>query len=89
MEYHIPKPVKKLIRSPYTSIFSGVILFASGVFESTETALEKILNIEIESYMGIIVFAVVQILKAITDIFEGLEKLEVAELAEKEKHHEL
>ena len=89
MGYHIPKPVKRLVRSPYTSIFSGVILFASGVFESTETALEKIFSIEIESYMGIIVFAVVQILKAITDIFEGLEKLEVAELAEKEKHHEL
>ncbi len=53
MEYSIPKPVKKLIRSPYTSIFSGVILFASGVFESTETTIEKILHIEIESLWGL------------------------------------
>lgn len=86
MKYNVPAPLKKILRSPYISIFTGVILFASGVFESTETALEKFFHIEIESYMGIIVFSIVQILKAITDIFEGLEKFEVAELAEEETH---
>ncbi|WP_027358376.1 hypothetical protein [Desulforegula conservatrix] len=86
MKYKVPEPLKKLLRSPYTSIFTGVILFASGVFESTETALEKFFDIEIKSYMGIIFFAIVQILKAITDIFEGLEKFEVAGLTEEETH---
>lgn len=85
MRYKVPEPIKKMIRSPYTSIVTGLILLASGIFESTETALEKLFNIEIESYMGVIVFAVVQILKAITDVLEGLEKLEVAEMGEEER----
>lgn len=85
MNYRIPESVRKLIRSPYTSITTGGILLVSGLFESAETALEKILDVEIESYMGIIIFAVVQILKAMTDVFEGLERLEVAEMEEKER----
>lgn len=83
MKYKVPEAVRRIVRSPYSTMATGFILLASGIFESTETALEKFFDMEIKSYMGIIFFATVQILKAITDIIEGLEKLEVAELEEK------
>lgn len=76
------KKLRKIIRSPYFSVGLGVMLLLCGVLEAVETVLEDFMEIEVRTHHGLILYGIGQIMKALTDVFEGTEGLVVMEAAE-------
>jgi hypothetical protein len=64
--------LKKIIHSPYLSIFAGVILLLTAGYE-TVTTLE---NFTIGAHHGILLYSLVHIAKAIPEIKEGVGQIE-------------
>ena len=82
----LPCWLRRIIKSPYTTLTTALILLVSGIFEVSETVLEDILQMEIRAHHGVLLFALVQIFVAIEHILSGLEGIEkVEEIEEKEE----
>ena len=82
----LPCWLRRIVKSPYTTLFTALVLLVSGLFEALETVLEDVLNIEIRIYHGVFLFALVQIFIAFEHIMEGLEGIEkIEETEEKEE----
>ena len=73
--------IKLIVTSPYLNFVSGIILFASGVSESLHE-YQEMEGLHFGIHHGIILFSLVQILKTIPEIFEGLEFIRRAEEGE-------
>jgi uncharacterized membrane protein HdeD (DUF308 family) len=78
--------VKKIIiktanwlKSPKVTLVIGIMLFISGIFEISETFVEKVvenfLGFEIGLEHGIIIFGFTQIFIALCHLFEGIENI--------------
>lgn len=74
--------LRKMIRSPYFSFTMGMMLLICGILEATETILEDFINIDLGTHHGLIIFGFGQVLKSLTDIFEGTESIVVTEAVE-------
>lgn len=71
-----PRWLRRVLTSPYTTLFTALVLLVSGLFEAFETVLEDFFHIEIKTYHGLLLFAAVQIGVAIEHILKGFENLE-------------
>lgn len=80
------KLLKKLVHNPYLDLSVGTILIISGLWEAWETLPKDISMLNIKASHGIVVFGLVTALKAIADMFAGLEFMDEAEYIEKKKH---
>lgn len=78
--------LKKLVHNPWVDFSVGGILLISGLWEAWETLPQDIANANIRANHGIIVFGIVTTLRAIADMFGGLEFMDEAEYIEHRKN---
>jgi len=78
------KTLKSIVSNPYLNLFVGLTLFYSGVSESWDE-FQKMENIRFGVHHGVILFSLMQILKTLPELFEGLEHInQVGELGQEE-----
>ena len=67
--------LRKILRSPYLALFSGVIL----LFTSGYDVWQNFADTNIGTRHGILLFGIMQILKSLPDILDGIAALDGAE----------
>ena len=71
------KALKWIVTNPYLNVVVGLIFLCSGVVE-TVRELEELEELKVGAHHGVILFALLQILKNLPDVFEGLEFIDTA-----------
>ncbi len=64
--------LKRIVENPYLNLIVGLLFLYSGVSEMLHE-LEELEEHKIGVHHGVIVFAVLQIFKTLSELFEGLE----------------
>ena len=67
--------LRKITQSPYLNLLSGLILLATSAYEIFQSIDEAALGVR----HGILVFSMIQIVKAIPEIMHGLSEVQEAE----------
>ena len=67
--------LKRIVENPYLNIIVGLLFLYSGLSETVHE-FEGFANFEIGAHHGVIIFAILNILKTLPDLFEGLEYIE-------------
>lgn len=67
--------LKKIVKSPYLNLLSGLVLLLTSGLEIWENLEE----FHLETHHGIFFFAIVQIIKTFPEIMHGFEAIEDAE----------
>lgn len=75
----------KIVRHPALDLTVGIILFISGFVEVWETLPDDFSNGHIRSSHGVVILGLVMALKALTDVFAGMEFMIEADKVKKEK----
>lgn len=75
----------KLIHHPMLDLTVGIILFISGFVEVWETLPQDIQNGHLRATHGVLILGFVMALKALTDVFAGLEFIVESKKVRKEK----
>ena len=70
--------LKKFVSNAYLNLIIGILFLYSGISE-TWHELQVAEEIHIGSHHGVILFALLHILKILPDLFEGLEYINNAE----------
>lgn len=70
--------IRDVIRSPGVTMSMGLILIVFGLLETTDTALERLLHIDIGTGHGFILVGIVQVLHSIVIMIEGIENVSIA-----------
>lgn len=68
------KILKMIVTNPYLNLLVGLILLYSGISESWYE-IQEMNNVHFGVHHGVIVFSLMQILKTLPDIFEGMDFL--------------
>lgn len=79
------KILKKLVHNPWVDFSVGGVLLISGLWEAWETLPQDLANANINSSHGIIIFGIITALKAIAEMFGGLEFMDEAEYIEEKR----
>jgi len=74
--------LKKIVNSQYANLVIGFMLFLSAGYEIYETIEESFLRV----HHGIFIFSIVQIFRAVIEIFHGLDKIEKSEEEKMDNH---
>ena len=67
--------LKRITKSPYLNLLSGLILLATSGYEVFITANEAVVGVS----HGILMFSIIHVIKVIPDIMHGLAEIEEAE----------
>ena len=70
----LSKMIRKLVDNPYLNLLVGIVLISSSFMEVWESVHED--TIKLGTHHGVMLFGIIQTLKALPDIFESLESLE-------------
>lgn len=73
--------LKKLIHNPYIDLAVGAILLVSGLWETWETIGPDLLAGNFRLHHGTVFLGFITALRAVADIFAGLEFMDEAEYA--------
>lgn len=65
--------LRKFISHPWVGLIVAMVMLLAGLSEGWETLQEDLMNTELRAHHGIIVYGFYAMLKAIPDVFEGLE----------------
>ena len=63
--------LEKITRSPYLNLLSGLVLLISSGYETLHT----LDHLSLGAHHGVLIFSLIQILKALPEIMDGAEKL--------------
>lgn len=77
--------LRKFVKNPWLDLSVGAILVISSMFEVWETFPQDFTTANLRSEHAIIIFGFVMVLKALTDLFAGLEFMDEANQIEKDK----
>src|SRR5262245_1111076 len=66
--------VKRFVRSPLTQLIVAIILIVTSVIEASETFMQDFYSFKLRASHGLLVVGIVQVLAAIPDLIEGLER---------------
>lgn len=66
--------LKRITENPYLDLFSGLVLLMTSAYQTITTLGHAGLGV----HHGILVFSIVQIIKAVPEITRGLSELEKA-----------
>ena len=65
--------LRKFVSHPWVSLMVAIVMLLAGLSEGWETLQEDLMNADLRAHHGIIVYGFYAMLKAIPDVFEGLE----------------
>ena len=72
--------VKRFVRHPLTQLIVAIILIVTSLIEASETFVDDLYNFKLRASHGLLVVGIVQVLAAIPDLIEGVERyLETAD----------
>jgi len=77
--------LKKLVHNPWIDFSVGGILLVTGLWETWQTLPQDLASSNLKASHGIIIFGLVTALKAIAEVFAGLEFMDEAEYIEEKK----
>ena len=80
--------LKKLVHNPWVDFTVGGILLLTGMWEAWATIPQDLASSNFRTAHGVIVFAIVAILRSVAEMFGGLEFMDEAEYIEHEKKRE-
>lgn len=75
MFYKIIRTLKRIVENPYMNIGVGLILLYSGIDDAVDE-LKMLEEFDIGAHHGVILFAILHVLKTLPDVFEGLEYID-------------
>jgi hypothetical protein len=75
MFYSFTKNLKRIVENPYLNLAIGLFLLYSGISE-TVYELKNVNNFRIGVHHGVILFAILHILKILPHLTEGMEHIE-------------
>ena len=70
------KKLRRIVENPFLNLVVGIILLISGLSEVWDTMWDDIVNLNLKVHHGIIIFAILQVIKSIPDFFESLEHVQ-------------
>ncbi len=70
------KKLRKIAENPFLNLVVGIFLLISGLSEAWDTLRDDIVNLNLKANHGIIIFAILHVIKTIPDFFEGLEYIQ-------------
>lgn len=77
MFYRCIRSLRRFINNPIINIIVGLAFLYTGLADTVEQ-IQQHEDIKIGSHHGVVLYAIVHILKAIPDLFESIEKIEDA-----------
>jgi hypothetical protein len=77
------RKVLRLAHNRWVNLITGIVLLVTALFELSVTAIEDALGFTIEVHHGVLIYAIVQVVRALHGTAEGVEGLEkVADVVE-------
>ncbi len=70
------KKIRRIVENPFLNLVVGIILLISGLSEAWDTMWDDIVNLNLKAHHGIIIFAILNIMRTIPDFFESLEHVQ-------------
>ncbi len=67
--------VKTIVENPYLNVLVGIIFLLSGISEVINE-WKEIEGVKLGAHHGVVLFAIMHILKTLPDFFEGMEYIE-------------
>ncbi len=69
------KALRKFISHPWVGLVASLAMLFAGLSEGWDTMQEDLVNADIKTHHGVIVYGFYAVLKAIPDVFDGLDIL--------------
>ena len=79
MFHHFIRKLKHFTQNPYLNIIIGILILYTGISEAVNQLIE-LEHFTIGAHHGVILIAILHILKTIPDLFSGIEYIEKAEI---------
>ena len=70
------KKIRRIVENPFLNLVVGIILLISGLSEAWGAIWDDIVNLNLKAHHGIIIFAILNIIRTIPDFFESLEHVQ-------------
>lgn len=67
--------LRKLLDHPTVNLGIAVILVLTSLAEGWETIIDDLIELDAKVHHGVLVFGFFQLLRALTDMFEGAKKI--------------
>ena len=75
MLYRFTRTLQRIVENPYLNLAIGIFLLYSGISE-TVYELKNVKNIKIGVHHGVILFAILHILKILPHIIKGIKDID-------------
>ena len=66
--------IKRFVRHPLTQLIVAIILIITSLIEASETFIQDLYNFKLRASHGLLVVGIMQVLAAVPDLVEGLER---------------
>ncbi len=70
------KKLRRIIGNPLFNLVVGIFLLISSLCEAGDTLWENLVHLNLKAHHGIVIFAIMNIIKTIPELFEGLEHIQ-------------
>ena len=67
--------LRRFISHPWVGLVAALAMLLAGLSEGWDTIQEDLMNTEVKTHHGVIVYGFYAVLKSIPDVFDGLETL--------------
>ena len=79
MKWRFSRALRWVAENPFLNLFSGLILVVAGLLECIATLVDGWYELPIGSHHGLVLFGLLQMVKALPDTMKGLGFIEVSE----------
>jgi hypothetical protein len=70
----LARALKRFVDHPATKLGVGLILIASGLIETYDTALDDLHRLRVRAGHGVVILGVVHVLASLPEVIEGVER---------------
>ena len=67
---------RRIVENPYLNIAVGLIFLATGIAEVAREIIEVEEEVNVGAHHGVVIFAILHLLRSLPELFEGLEYLQ-------------
>ncbi len=69
------KALRQFISHPWVGLFASLAMLLAGLSEGWDTIQEDVMNADIKTHHGVIIYGFYAVLKSVPDVFDGLDTL--------------
>ncbi len=67
------KKLRRILENPFLNLIVGIFLLISGLSEAGDTLWDDIVHLNLKVHHGIIIFAILNVMKTIPEFFDSLD----------------